>query len=199
MSEQLISLIVFTMVVTFSPGPNNVLMAASGIQVGLQRSVPLGVGILTGIMLIVAVAAIGLGSVVEREPALRMAMKVLGSLYLLWLGYKIAHAGAIDLSMADRGQRRAFGAGFANTMLNPKAWTMALSAAAGYSSLASSAWRLMVVIGLVFLITGIANWFLWCGSGKAIARRLRTERAWRTTNMVMGALVALSIIPMWLE
>ena len=120
MSEQLVSLVVFAVAMTFSPGPNNVLMATSGVQVGLRGSVPLGAGIVTGMALLMGISAIGLGTVVEQSPALQLAMKTVGSAYLLWLGMHIARPEGIDLSNAEGRPRRGFRAGFLNTLLNLK-------------------------------------------------------------------------------
>ena len=199
MSEQFLSLVLFAMAMTFSPGSNNVLMATSGVQVGLRRSVPLGLGVVAGIVLLLSVSTLGLGALVHAEPSIRIAMKAIGSVYLAWLALKIARSGALDLSTPERMPRRGFMAGFINTLLNPKGWTMALSAAAGYTALAPSAPHLALLLSLVFAVLAIPNWFLWCGGGQAISRTLRTERDWRIANVTLGALVLISIIPMWLE
>jgi threonine/homoserine/homoserine lactone efflux protein len=198
-SEQFLSLVLFAMAMTFSPGSNNVLMASSGVQVGLRRSVPLGLGVVAGIVLLLTVSAVGLGSLVHAEPSIRVGIKMVGAAYLVWLGWKIAHAGAPDLSAPERQPRRGFLAGFVNTLLNPKGWTMALSATAGYAALAPSAPRLALVLSLVFAVIAVPNWLLWCGGGQAVSRTLRTDRSWRIANTVLGLFVVVSIVPMWLE
>lgn len=128
-------------------------------------------------------------------------MLTAGSAYLVWLGWKIAHAGAPDLShhAIGRGKQRGFMAGFINTMLNPKGWTMALSAAAGYTALAPSAPRLALLLSLTFVAIFVPNWVLWTGGGQIIGRSVTDERRWQTVNRILGLLVILSIIPMWLE
>jgi threonine/homoserine/homoserine lactone efflux protein len=199
MSEQFLSLLVFAGAMTFSPGSNNALMATSGVQVGLRRSVPLGLGVVAGMAVLFTVAAIGLGTLVGAVPSLRVAMKAVGTVYLVWLGWKIAHAGAPDTGMARRLSRHGFMAGFVNTLLNPKGWTMALSAVAGYAALAPSAPHLALLLTVVFAAIAVPNWLLWCGGGQVIARALRTERHWNVANAILGFLVALSIIPIWLE
>ena len=199
MSEQTVSLVVFAMAMTFSPGSNNVLMATSGVQVGLRRSVPLGLGIVAGIVAVLTISAIGLGALVHAEPSIRTVMKAVGSVYLVWLGVRIARAGALNLSNPESLPRRGFMAGFVNTLLNPKGWTMALSATAGYAALAPSPPHLALLLSLVFAIVAVPNWLLWCGGGQAVSRTLRTERDWRIANLVLGLFVVLSIVPMWLE
>lgn len=199
MNENALSLLVFAVAMTFSPGSNNVLLASSGVQVGMRRSVTLGLGIVAGIVVLLSVAALGLGTLIHEHPSTRIAMQAVGSAYLLWLGWKIAHAGAPDLSQAGRGNRRGFAAGFVNTMLNPKGWTMALSAAAGYTALAPSAPRLALVLSLIFAIVFVPNWVLWTGGGQRIGRAVQSDHSWVLVNRVLGLLVVVSIVPMWLE
>lgn len=197
MNEQFLSLVLFAMAMTFSPGSNNVLMATSGVQVGLRRSIPLGLGVVAGIAMELAVAAIGLGAAIEAEPSIRTGMKVAGSVYLVWLGVRIARAGAVDLAPGERPTRSGFRVGLMNTLLNPKGWTMALSATAGYAALAPSAPRLALLLAIVFAVVAVPNWLLWCGGGQALGRSLKTERHWRVANGVLGLLVVVSIVPMW--
>lgn len=199
MSEQFLSLVVFAMAMTFSPGSNNVLMASSGVRVGLWRSAPLCLGVVAGLAVELAVAALGLEAAIEAEPSVQTAMKVAGTVYLVWLGIKIARSGAVDLTPGDGPARSGFAVGFTNTLLNPKGWTMALSATAGYAALAPTAPRLALLLALVFAVVAVPNWLLWCGGGQAVSRSLRTERHWRIANGVLGLLVVTSIVPMWLE
>jgi threonine/homoserine/homoserine lactone efflux protein len=199
MSEQLLSLLLFVVAMTFSPGPNNVLIASSGVQVGMRRSIPLGLGVLAGTALMVVIAAIGLASIIHSVPSIQVVMKAIGSVYLIWLGWKVAHAGAPDLATAAPERPRGFMTGAINTWLNPKGWTMALSAAAGYTALAPNAPQLALTLATVFALVFIPSWALWCGGGRTLARLLRTDRHWNVANAVLGALVIISLIPMWLE
>lgn len=201
MSETFLSLLVFAVAMTFSPGSNNVLLASSGVQLGMRRSVTLGIGIATGVVVLLSISALGLGTLIHERPSTRIAMLTAGSAYLIWLGWRVAHAGAPDLSnhQVGRGKTRGFMAGFINTMLNPKGWTMALSAAAGYTALAPSAPRLALVLSLTFVVIFVPNWVLWTGGGQIIGKSVTDERRWQTVNRVLGLLVVVSIIPMWLE
>lgn len=198
MPDYLVSLVLFAMVMTFSPGPNNVLMASSGAQVGMRGSVPLGLGIVTGFVLVLVVSAAGLGSLLEAQPSIQTAMRAAGSAYLLWLAWKIAHSGRPDFS-ASSGQRRyGFRVGFINTMLNPKGWSVAISAAAGYAALVSSPMALALILAVIFAALALPNWLLWCGGGQAMTRWLRTERSWQVANAVLAVMVVASVIPMWM-
>jgi threonine/homoserine/homoserine lactone efflux protein len=198
-NEQLLSLFLFAAAMTFSPGPNNVLMATSGAQVGVRRSVPLGVGIITGMMILLSLSATGLAAVIDTSPALLLAIKVVGTIYLCWLALKIATAGPIRVNTQGRAVRYGFTAGLMNTLLNPKGWTAAVSAAAGSTALASTPLDLALVLCLVFLSVNIPNWALWCSSGYALSQALRTERQWRILNGVLGLMVAASFLSIWMR
>lgn len=198
MPDYLLSLVLFAMVMTFSPGPNNVLMASSGAQVGMRASVPLGFGIVTGFVLVLVVSAAGLGSLLEAQPSIQTAMRTAGTAYLLWLAWQIARSGRPDFS-APSGQRQyGFRVGFINTMLNPKGWSVAISAAAGYAALVSSPMALALILAVIFTLLALPNWVLWCGGGQAMTRWLRTERSWQVANGVLALMVVASVIPMWM-
>jgi threonine/homoserine/homoserine lactone efflux protein len=197
MNEHLLSLFLFAAAMTFSPGPNNVLMASSGVQVGVRRSIPLGLGIFSGMMLLLALSATGLASLVSAWPVLLTAIKAAGTIYLCWLAWKIASAGALEVPQDGSHQPYRFTTGLMNTLLNPKGWTAAVSAAAGYAAVAPSAPRLVLTLALVFAAVQIPNWALWCSCGTALSRVLRTDRHWRIANASLGSLIILSVVPMW--
>ncbi|HYI24746.1 MAG TPA: LysE family translocator [Thermomicrobiales bacterium] len=199
MSEQALSLGLFAAVMTFSPGPNNVLLAWSGSQVGLRRSIPLWLGIVVGIVVLLTVSALGPGTVLKSEPLLQRAMLGAGSLYLAWLGWKVARSGPPTMNSAGHDRQLEFIAGLVNTLLNPKGWAMALGATAGYATLAPTAPHLALVLSLVFAAMAVPNWLLWCGGGQALARSVTSERGWRLANGILGSLVVASIVPLWLE
>lgn len=198
MSEHLVSLVIFAAAMTFTPGSNNVLMASSGVQVGVRKSIPLGLGIMVGMVMLMTLSAAGLATIVSDRPALLTLIKAGGTVYMCWLAWKIASAGPMAVPEVTSLRPYGFTTGLMNTLLNPKGWTAAVSAAAGYAALAPSALQLTLTLALVFGILMVPNWALWCSSGHALARRLRTERHWRIANTSLGLLVVLSLASMWL-
>ena len=83
--------------------------------------------------------------------------------------------------------------------LNPKGWAMALGAAASFAALASGPGQLALLLGAAFGLAAAASLSLWCAAGLVLARLLRTERQWRMLNAALGVLLAISVVPMWLE
>jgi threonine/homoserine/homoserine lactone efflux protein len=196
MTSLLTSLLVFIIVTIVTPGAANLLAAASGAQVGLRSSLGLLSGIAGGVIGIVALVGVGVGAVVASQPALSLGLRILGSAYLLWLAYQIARSGRPDLETA-RGVVT-WRTGFLLTLVNPKTWTVALSAAAGYSDLSSEPWRLAAILAAAFTIVVIPNLLLWCVGGEMVGRRLSTDTHWRRLNLTLAALLVASIGAIWI-
>lgn len=195
--SSLVALAVFVLIATVSPGGATALATASGASFGYRRSLPLIGGIAAGLASMAVAAAAGLAGVLLALPSLQLAMKTGGSLYLLWLGWQIAGLGAPNLAGASA-RPSSFVAGVWMLWHNPKAWAMTTGAAASFAALADGPARLGVLLGLAFGSSATLSLTLWCGAGMLLGRLLRTDRQWRILNVVLGALLALTVIPLWL-
>lgn len=197
MPELFLSLLTFAAVATASPGGATTLATASGMRFGLARSLPLLFGIATGLASLIGLVAGGLGSLVMAWPVLQFWLKLVGSLYLLWLAFSIGRRGAPGAGGAERERPIPFGAGILLLWSNPKGWSMAVGAAGAYSALGDDPLSLGVLLAAVFGITAILSLLLWCSGGRLLARRLTTERQWRAVNVALALLLVASILPMW--
>ncbi len=195
--EALTPLVLFVLVSTLSPGGATTLATASGANYGFRRSIPLIAGIATGLASMAASAAAGLAGLLLALPALQLAMKTIGSLYLLWLAWQIARRGAPHLTTGVPRPTR-FVTGVWMLWHNPKGWAMTVGAAASFAALANGPIRLGLLLGIVFGLSAALSLSLWCVAGLLLARALRTEAQWRTLNLALGALLAASIVPIWL-
>nr|WP_241020365.1 LysE family transporter [Burkholderia sp. Ac-20345] len=187
----------FVIVSTVTPGGATTLATASGAHFGYRRSLPLMAGIAAGLASMAAAAAAGLGGVLLALPALQLAMKAVGSVYLVWLAVRIGRGGKPRLD-AEVHRPQGFISGVWMLWHNPKGWAMTLGAAASFAALASGPARLGVLLGLAFGVAAMASLSLWCFAGLLFARVLRTERQWRWLNAGLGVLLVVSIVPMWL-
>ncbi len=190
-------LAVFTVASTITPGGATTLATASGAHFGFRRSVPLMAGIAAGLASMAALAAAGLAGLLLTQPSLQVGMKAVGSVYLVWLAWKIGRSGPPHLQ-ANVARPTSFVGGAWMLWYNPKAWAMTLGAAASFAALASGPVRLAVLLGLAFGVAAAASLSLWCIAGQLLARLLRTDGQWRVLNAVLGVLLAASIVPMWL-
>lgn len=196
--ESLSPLILFTAISTISPGGATTLATASGVQFGLRRSVPLLVGIATGLASMAAAAALGLAGAIATFPSLQLAMKAVGSIYLLWLAWRIGNNGPPNLGK-DLARPTRLIAGVGLLWSNPKAWAMTMSAAASFSALAEGPGRLAVLLGCAFGIGAAVSLSLWCAAGQLLAQMLRAAWQWRAVNILLGLLLAVSIVPIWFD
>src|SRR5262249_29480511 len=188
MSNLIWSLLLFGIVVVFTPGANNLLAATSGAQFGLRASAGLLLGLGSGVVSLVIITAVGLGSLVTSVPQVQTALRIAGTVYLIWLAAQIARSEAPDTGHAPA-DARGFRAGLMVSWLNPKVWMLGVSAVAGYSALSSNPLVLATILGAVFLMLVPPNLVLWCSAGQVIAKKLSTDRQWRILNITLAALL----------
>ncbi len=192
MSELLLPFTLFAIAGSITPGPNNIMLTASGANFGFRRSLPHVLGVCIGFPLMVLAIGLGLGRLFEEVPAIHMGLKVVGSAYLLWLAWRVASAGSTD--RADAGARPlSFLQAAAFQWVNPKAWILAIGAISTFTRSGQDMAPQMLAIAGIFTIVGVLSTTVWTLLGVAIARVLTSPLALRTFNMVMGAMLALSV------
>jgi len=189
----LLPLAMFSFVSSVTPGPNNVMLTASGATFGYRRTVPHMLGITLGVVVMVLLVGAGLGAVFERLPVIYTVLKYLGAAYLVWLAWKIAGSGGIDGGNAGA---RPFGfwQAAAFQWVNPKAWIMAIGVIATYTPRED----FFINLVLAALVLGIVNYpsvSVWTLFGSAVGRALRSPQALRRFNWGMAALLLLSLYP----
>lgn len=198
--DALIALLGLALAATWTPGPNNVLLANSGASFGFRPTVPHALGVALGFPAMIFVLALGLGEVFRASPALREALRWGGVALLLWLGWRIATAsraaGAAEGRRgAGRGRPFTFLEAAAFQWVNPKAWAMALAAAAAFVSGTAPIRDALICAG-VFALSGLGSANAWAAFGAGIRRLLASETRLRVFNVAMGALLAL--FALWL-
>jgi len=195
--DQLLPLILFALVATVTPGGATTLATASGVHFGFRRSLPLMAGIAFGLASMAAAAAIGLASLLIAVPSLQFAMKAIGTLYLLWLAWRIGMSGPPRRGTAMARPTR-FITGIWLLWVNPKGWAMTSAAALSFAALANNPSALALLLGVAFGAAAIVSLSLWCAAGQLLARFLAADWQWRLTNIALAMLLAFSVVPMWL-
>ncbi|WP_043528392.1 LysE family translocator [Litchfieldella xinjiangensis] len=179
---------------TITPGPNNMMLTASGANYGFWRTVPHLLGILGGCFVLFSGIALGLGLLFERYPSVQWALRLAGSAYLLYLAWKIATAPPPTLKTRGEGQPLSFWQAAAFQFANPKAWVMGLALMAGFLPQGGdTVWNALLLAGFAELVA-LPCIALWAGFGMAIGRLLKSDRAWRIFNWLMGGLTAACVI-----
>jgi threonine/homoserine/homoserine lactone efflux protein len=190
-ADLLLALAALAFATTWTPGPNNMMLASSGATFGWRASWPHAFGVALGFPFMLFVVALGLGEAFQRSELLRETLRWAGVALLLWLGWRIATASGA----ATRGRARPFtfleAAAF--QWVNPKAWAMAVSTAAAFLSGAAPLREAAICAG-VFVVAGLTSAHGWAGFGAALRRVLSTPLRLRLFNGAMGALIALSAL-----
>ncbi|MGQ7247083.1 LysE family translocator [Halomonas sp. V046] len=183
----------FMISMTITPGPNNVMLTASGANYGFLRTMPHLLGILAGCFMLFGGIALGLGVVFERFPLVQQGLKLVGSLYLLVLAWKIAKAPPPNLR-TDGARPLSFWQALAFQFANPKAWVMGMALMASFLPESGNPLLNAVVLAGVAELVGLPCIMLWAAFGTAIGRLLKTPRAWRWFNGSMGAMTAACVV-----
>lgn len=190
--ELLIGLATFALVSTITPGPNNLMLMSSGANFGFKRTLPHMLGIGVGFSFMVMLVGVGLVGIFELFPASYTVLKVLSITYLLYLAFKIATAGAPSAGK-EKGKPITFLQAAAFQWVNPKAWSMALSAVSVYAP--STNISSIVIVSLVFAMMNMPSTSVWTVLGKQMQRYLTSHKRLRIFNGVMGLLLVASVVP----
>ncbi len=186
------ALATFAFVTVITPGPNNLMLMASGANFGFRRTVPHMMGIGLGMPLMVVLVGIGIMQVFDAWPPSYSVLKVLSVAYLLFLAWKIANAAAPERTEAE-GRPLTFLQAAAFQWVNPKAWTMALSAITLYATgrdLPAVLW----VAGTYVMVSCIST-TSWTVLGQQMRRFLKGARRLRAFNLLMAGLLVATLIP----
>lgn len=197
-TELLLAFIAFAFVTSVTPGPNNMMLLASGVNFGLRRSLPHMFGISLGFMLLVASVGLGLGQLFEQVPLLYNVLRYLGAAYLLYLAWKIANSGAPDSQNNAAGKPFSFLQAAAFQWVNPKAWIMAIGAITTYTPQENFVVNVLLIAAL-FALVNCPSVGLWTVAGSLLRNWLSNARALRIFNISMAVLLVASLYPIFAD
>lgn len=188
------ALLLFVVSASVTPGPNNLMIMASGLNHGIKRSIPHLLGIDLGFTLMVVAVGLGMAGIFSAFPRLHDVLKVIGTLYLLWLAWKIASAPVDGIKLKER-KPFSFMQAALFQWVNPKAWIMIVGAVATYTSAGSDyTWQVMF-IALSFLLLGTPCTIAWLLFGTSLKRFINTPGNLRIFNISMALLLVASLLP----
>lgn len=190
-TDALFALITFCFVSSITPGPNNLMVMASGTNFGFRRSLPHLLGIMLGFVLMVFLVGIGLAEIFDRYPVSHTILKVLSVTYMLWLAWKIANAAAPDAATAA-GTPMTFVQAAAFQWVNPKAWAMALQAISLYAP--DQSLRSIIFVAVIFGIVNLPSITVWNAMGIQLRYFLTDPFRLRVFNWTMAALLVASLL-----
>lgn len=192
--DLIVSVAMFGAASFLTPGPNNVMLAASGVNFGFRRTVPHMMGVNFGFALMTLAVGLGLGGVFLHYPMAHVILKYVCVFYLVYLAWKIARAGESKGPSAQSHPLTFFQAA-AFQWVNPKAWAIAIGAVATFTSLDGDLTVEVLSIALIFLLVSFPSTSTWTAFGTVIGRYLRKPQHLRMFNWLMAGLLVASLIP----
>ncbi|HTG47706.1 MAG TPA: LysE family translocator [Actinomycetota bacterium] len=196
MGRQVAALVGFAFVGSFSPGPNNAVLWASGMRFGFRRTMPHVLATGVGIDAIALGVAAGLGVVFREVPAVETALKVAGSIYLLYLAVVLVRSGG--LGRADPTRPFGFGRAIGFQIANPKAWVFAVIAVGAFVPTTVPRPTGVAVLLMTLIVVVAISSALWAAGGAGLGRLVADERSRRIVNVVLALLLVVSVVLIWL-
>lgn len=188
------TLVFFAFATSITPGPNNIMIMSSGVNYGVQKSLPHMAGIQLGFLLMLLAIGFGAGLILQQQPLLHSVIKLLGAVYLLYLAWKIASAAPEQIETGNS-KPLSFWQAIAFQWVNAKAWVMITGAIAAFTSVQGIYWQQLALIALVFLLVGLPCTGSWLLFGAALKKLLTAPKQRQWFNRVMGSVLALSVLP----
>ncbi|CAH0258084.1 Cysteine/O-acetylserine efflux protein [Pseudomonas sp. Bi123] len=196
--DLLLGFALFALVTSITPGPNNTMLLASGVNFGFSRTIPHMLGITCGFFVLVVAVGFGLGTVFQTYPLLYTVLRYVGAAYLLYLAWKIAHSGPVAEGEQGEGKPISYLGAAAFQWVNPKAWIMAIGAISTYTPM-QGYFTNVIVIAAVFALINLPSVGVWAGCGTLLRNVLGDRRWLRLFNWGMALLLVASMYPLLLE
>lgn len=192
-TDFLLPLATFAFVTSITPGPNNLMLMASGANFGFARTIPHMLGVALGFVFLAIVVGLGLAELFQRWPVLYQVLLAISVVYLIWLAWRIANAGRPG-SRGAASRPMSFLEAAAFQWVNPKAWAMALTAVTVYAP--GTGWASVLAVALVFGAINLPTVSSWCILGVRISTFLGSDGRLRAFNWTMAVLLVASLYPM---
>ena len=189
-----LSLMLFAITTSITPGPNNMMLLSSGVNFGFRRTIPHMIGIEVGFASLLVATGFGLGALLQALPLVYTVLKIAGGLYLLWIAWSIGMSRSLGDGKSTGAPMR-FWAAAAFQWVNPKAWVMAVSSMAAFANPDKLALTVAVVT-FAFAVLAFPCQGVWAGFGSMMRDWLSHPARLKWFNVAMATLLVLSLWPM---
>lgn len=191
-----VTTLAFVMAVT--PGPNNILFAASGARVGYLRTLPGLLGMLVGFATIILASAAGIGAVIAGNERLQIVLTVGASAYMAWLAIRLWRSSGTANANGDSSPVMTWWQFAAFQFANPKTWLASIAFVSGFLGANAPGGYGMDAVGIVWFLTVVAlSANVWVLFGATLRARMTTKH-WSHLNKVLAALAAGTIVTFWI-
>jgi threonine/homoserine/homoserine lactone efflux protein len=191
-----IAVVLFALVSSITPGPNNTMILASGVNFGLRRSLRHLAGICLGFGFMLVVVGLGLHAVLDAYPLILQTLRYVGAAYLLWLAFKLATAAPPTAQGTAKVKPMGFWAAVTFQWVNPKAWIVAMTVMTTYVLPNQPQTAQVLLLTLVFMLVNIPCVSAWAVFGSAMRALLQDPLRLRIFNITMALGLVASLYPM---
>lgn len=192
--EHIIAIGAFALISSITPGPNNLMLMASGTNFGMRRTLPHLFGVSSGFLVMIALVGIGFSKIFDAYPPVYMGMKILSVTYLLYLAWKIANAAPPKAAGEETGKPFSFFQAVMFQWVNPKAWAMCLTAVTAYNLPEAPALGLTLIM-VMFAAMGLPSITLWAYTGTHVRKFLNDRTKLRVFNWSCASALVLTLYP----
>jgi threonine/homoserine/homoserine lactone efflux protein len=197
MYPQLIPLIFFSVAAAFTPGPNNIIGSYSGFNFGIKKSIPLILGVTFGYTILITLAAGGLNIIFSSYPILKTIIKIIGSIFLIYLAYKISFQNQIKKKTIKNPVK--FFDTFIFQFINPKGVFAAITSISLFVELGDSYLFHSVVVIVVSFLCAATSITSWCLLGKFLRRFAENKNFIQRFNYTMSFSLIVCVILIYLK
>ena len=198
MIELTTALIIFLFPLAYSPGPGNLFFAANGARFGLRSTISATTGYHTATWLVTVAIGLGFAAVIHKYPGIFSTIKVLGSLYVLWLAWKLLRSGILRSQQEPKSAN--FWDGVVLLVLNPKAYFIIAAMFAQFLGMDSGDQIVLVLwISTIFTLNNFVAFTSWTIVGDRLANIFRNESNAKILNLGFGSLLAVVAVWMFLS
>ncbi len=195
--EIIFALFIFAFVSSITPGPNNIMLMASGTNFGFQRSIPHILGINIGFSILIFSVGIGLIEIFNLIPLTQIVLKFVCGAYLIYLSYRIAVSSS---NINKDGERKSKPLSFLQALLfqwvNPKGWTMSLAAISIYSP--TNSLSSIILVTATFSVVNLPCQCLWALLGQQFRRLMTSSNKLKIFNYIMAGLLMLTLVQIFI-
>ncbi len=192
MSSQLISLLLFGIAASLSPGPNNIMTSYTAFNFGIKKTIPTMLGVIIGWTLLVILLQIGFLVVFQKFEIIQQIVRFFGSIYLVYIAYKISFSSVKSEKFSPKPVT------FLNTFffqfINPKSIIIALAAISMFINPQENLIRDSIVLTIVFFLMAVGSQAAWCLMGKYLRKFATSEQFIRNFNYTMSFLLIVCVI-----
>lgn len=195
--DLIITYSVYVFATSGTPGPNNIMVAASGANFGIKATLPHVFGIRIGLLVMMVLVGLGLGELFLTYPSIHVVMRYIGVAAMLYLTYKIAMTKRTNVEDVSKNKPMSFIYASLFQWVNPKAWVTLISAVVTFIPVDGDKITIMAIMLAVHFIVGFPATFAWCLFGREIGKILKSDRAFMIFNYSMAGLLLITIFTLF--